>query len=189
MFYGFLFVGTNVVLTSPLALITIEAMENFAKAEHASAASFDSLSQKVFLHMWKTYDILRGIEDECLADFGLSAQQYNVLRILKANHPEPVPTMELSRQMVTKAPDITRMVDRLESRKLIKRTRPRDNRRVVEVSITTQGLDLVNDMQDAIVQMHQRQVGHLKKREKEQLIDLLRIVRQPHQSAGEERLS
>ncbi len=161
------------------------AMENTVKAEHASAVPLDSLSQKVFLHLWKTYDILRGIENECLVDFGISAQQYNVLRILMASHPEPVPTMELSRQMISKAPDITRMLDRLEARKWIKRIRPRSNRRVVEVSITPQGLGLVNEMHEAIVQMHQRQVGHLKKREKDQLIDLLRIVRQPHQSTGE----
>lgn len=159
-------------------------MENPTKAEHLSAVPLDSLSQKVFLHLWKTYDMLRGIESECLADFGLSAQQYNVLRILKANHPEPVPTMELSRQMISKAPDITRMLDRLESRKWIKRFRPKGNRRVVEVSITTQGLELVDQMHEAIVQMHQRQVGHLKKREKEQLIEMLKMARKPHQSSG-----
>lgn len=159
-------------------------MEDSTKAEPLIAVPLDSLSQEVFLHLWKTYDILRGIESECLADFGISAQQYNVLRILKANHPEPVPTMELSRQMISKAPDITRMLDRLESRKWIKRFRPKDNRRVVEVSITTQGLGLVDQMHEAIVQMHQRQVGHLKKREKEQLIEMLKMVRKPHQSSG-----
>ncbi|TWU06286.1 MarR family winged helix-turn-helix transcriptional regulator [Stieleria varia] len=164
-------------------------MESTVKAADASAIPFDSLSQKVFLDLWKTYDILRGIENECLADFGISAQQYNVLRILESNLPAPVPTMELSRQMISKAPDITRMLDRLESRKWVRRTRPRANRRIVEASITPQGLKLVNEMHDAILQMHQRQVGHLKKREKEQLIDLLKMVRKPHRSASEGWLS
>jgi len=164
-------------------------MENSAKAEHSSALTLDSLSQKVFLHLWKTYDVLRGIESECLANFGISAQQYNVLRILSANLPELVPTMELSRQMISKAPDITRMLDRLESRGWIKRIRPPDNRRVVKVSITKQGLGMVEEMHEAIVQMHQRQVGHLKKREKEQFIEMLRMVRRPHQTGDEGWLS
>lgn len=159
------------------------------KTERTRAMPFDSLSQKVFLHLWKTYDILRDIENTCLIDFGLSPQQFNVLRILKANHPGTVPTMELSRQMITKAPDITRMLDRLELRKLVERFRHLDNRRVVEVSITTQGLSLLNEMQEVIVQMHERQVGHLKKREKEQLIELLRAARHPHQTVSEGWLS
>lgn len=183
------FVETNVVLTNSPRLIKIAPMEKSLEADRGGAIPFDSLPQKVFLHLWKTYDILRGIEGECLANFGVSAQQYNVLRILKASHPEAVPTMELSRLMISKAPDITRMLDRLESRILVNRTRPRDNRRVVEVAITTSGLNLLSEMHEAIVRMNQRQVGHLKKNEMDGLIELLKTLREPHEGAGEGWLS
>lgn len=160
-------------------------MGNTAETTPIQPLPLDSHSQKVFLHLWKTYETLKGIESECLADFDISAQQYNVLRILKANHPEAVATMELSRQMISKSPDITRMLDRLELRKWIKRTRLRENRRVVNVLITAKGIALVNEMHQAIVQMHQRQVGHLKARDKDQLIELLKKTREPHQETGE----
>ena len=112
--------------------------------------------------------------------FGVSAQQYNVLRLLRASHPEAMPTMQLSRKMVSRGPDITRMLDRLSKNKWIRRTRPRSNRRVVEVGITDTGLALLAEMDTAIIQMHERQLGHLKKTEKEQLIELLKIIRRPH---------
>ncbi len=130
--------------------------------------------------------MLRSIEQDCLSTFGLSAQQYNVLRILRASHPKRVPTMELSRNMVSRSPDITRMLDRLGKQKWIVRTRPHGNRRVVEVGITDAGLSLLDRMDAAILQMHESQLGHLKSREKEQLIDLLKIVRRPHEDSLEE---
>ena len=113
--------------------------------------------------------------------FGVSAQQYNVLRLLRASHPEAMPTMQLSRKMVSRGPDITRMLDRLSKNKWIRRARPRSNRRVVEGGITDTGLALLAEMDTAIIQMHERQLGHLKKTEKEQLIELLKIIRRPHE--------
>lgn len=155
------------------------------QTEPECAIPFDSKSQRVFLHLWRTYDILRSIEDECLSDFGVSAQQYNVLRILRATHPEAMPTMQLSRKMVSRGPDITRMLDRLSKYKWIRRARPRSNRRVVEVGITDTGLALLAEMDTAIIQMHERQFGHLKSKEKTQLIELLKIVRRPHEDDRE----
>jgi DNA-binding MarR family transcriptional regulator len=160
-------------------------MSRPSQPEPECAIPFDSASQRVFLHLWRTYDLLRSVEDECLSDFGVSAQQYNVLRILRASHPEAMPTMQLSRKMVSRGPDITRMLDRLSKNKWIRRDRPRGNRRVVEVGITDAGLDLLSEMDAAIIEMHERQLGHLKSKEKEQLIELLKIVRRPHEDNRE----
>lgn len=164
-------------------------MSKPSQAEPGCAIPFDSASQRVFLHLWRTYDVLRSIEDACLSDFGVSAQQYNVLRILRASHPEGVPTMQLGRMMVSRGPDITRMVDRLSKRKWVRRARPRGNRRVVKVGITAAGLDLLSEMDGAIVEMHERQLGHLKNQEKEHLIELLKIVRRPHEDNHEDWLA
>ncbi len=68
---------------------------------------FDSQLQEAFLNLWRTYDRLRALEDEFFSRFGLTAQQYNMLRVLKARHPRTLPTLELAQRLVSRAPDIT----------------------------------------------------------------------------------
>src|SRR5687768_14600571 len=106
----------------------------------APAKRFDSPQQEVFLNLWRTYDRLRLLEDELFGGHGLTAQQYNALRLLKAAHPAKVPTLGLAARLVSRAPDITRMIDKLHERGLVERERPADNRRVVMVGITAPGL-------------------------------------------------
>src|SRR6187402_1800235 len=100
---------------------------------------FDSLEQEAFLGLWRTYDRLRILEDELFARYELTPQQYNALRLLRADHPTTVRTLDLAARLVSRAPDITRMLDKLEQRGLIERDRPAENRRVVHVGITTAG--------------------------------------------------
>src|SRR5436305_379505 len=90
---------------------------------------FDCPEQEVFLNLWRTYDRLRALEDELFADHGVTAQQYNTLRLLKAAHPQSVPTLTLASRLISRAPDITRLLDRLETRGLVRRERPAGNRR------------------------------------------------------------
>ena len=101
---------------------------------------FDSPQQEAWLNLWRTYDRLKGIEDELFARHDLTAQQYNALRLLRGEHPQPLPTLALAERLVSKAPDITRLLDKLEARALVHRERPAANRRVVHVLITEQGL-------------------------------------------------
>src|SRR5262249_43732428 len=107
---------------------------------------FDSPEQEVFLNLWRTYDRLRAFEDELFARYDLTAQQYNLLRLLKATHPTTVPTLALAGRLISRAPDITRMLDKLDKRGLIARERPADNRRVVRVGITAAGLALLTEI-------------------------------------------
>src|SRR5437660_12713787 len=96
-------------------------------ASHKSsekARRFDSPEQEVFLNLWRTYDRLRAFEDALFGRFDLTPQQYNVLRLLRAVHPGTVPTLTLADRLVSRAPDITRMLDKLERRGLIVRDRP-----------------------------------------------------------------
>jgi DNA-binding MarR family transcriptional regulator len=158
--------------------VTIEAIQS-----ENGVVDFDSTEQRVFLHLWRTYDLLKAIEDECLSAHNLTAQQYNVLRILKAAAPGGMQTMQLGQRMISRGPDMTRMLDRLEERKLIKRTRSPENRRVVEAKLLTAGLRLLDAMASQIVAMHERQLGHLTAPQQQQLIRLLRSARQPHEDA------
>jgi DNA-binding MarR family transcriptional regulator len=149
----------------------------------AKGRHFDSLEQEVFLNLWRTYDRLRALEDELFGRFGLTAQQYNALRLLRAEHPETMPTLLLARRLVSRAPDITRLLDKLEQRGLIERERPADNRRVVRVGITAAGLDLLGELQEPVRACHARQLGHLAPRDLEMLSSLLQAARAPHEEA------
>lgn len=144
---------------------------------------FDSVEQEVFLNLWRTYDRLRALEDELFARFDLTPQQYNVLRLLRAEHPESVQTLWLADRLVSRAPDITRMLDKLEGRGLIERRRPDDNRRVVLIGITKAGLALVDEIAAPLRACHERQLGHLPAADMKRLASLLRAARAPHEPA------
>jgi DNA-binding MarR family transcriptional regulator len=147
-------------------------------------ARFDSLEQEVFLSLWRTCDRLRILEDDLFGRFDLTAQQYNVLRLLKADHPRAVQTLALARRLISRAPDITRMLDRLEQRGLIVRERPPNNRRVVRVGLTRAGLALLGAIARPLRDCHCRQLGHLPGGALKQLVVLLRAARQPHEDDG-----
>jgi DNA-binding MarR family transcriptional regulator len=151
-----------------------------AAAEHA--ARFDSLEQEVFLSLWRTYDRLRQLEDELFGQFELTPQQYNALRLLRAAHPGSLPTLELGARLVSRAPDITRLLDKLADRGLITRERPPDNRRQVQVAISESGIALLDQIAEPLHECHARQLGHMSASELRQLVNLLRAARDPHET-------
>jgi DNA-binding MarR family transcriptional regulator len=142
---------------------------------------FDSLEQEVFLNLWRTYDRLRMLEDELFGRYELTPQQYNVLRLLRAAHPDTIPTLTLANRLVSRAPDITRMLDKLEERGLVVRERPADNRRVVRIGITEAGLALLRHLSEPLRECHAHQLGHLAPPALKRLCALLRAARQPHE--------
>ena len=141
---------------------------------------FDSLEQEVFLNLWRTYDRLRAFEDELFGQHDLTPQQYNALRILRDAHPDKIHTLDLAGQLVSRAPDITRLLDKLEQRGLIERERPADNRRVVRIGITTAGLALLDALHGPLQACHARQLGHLSQKQLKELCALLQAARLPH---------
>ncbi|MBL8827481.1 MAG: MarR family transcriptional regulator [Planctomycetaceae bacterium] len=143
---------------------------------------FDSLEQEAYLNLWRTYDRLRAIEDELFGRYELSAQQYNALRLLKAVHPGALPTNVLGQRLISRAPDMTRLLDRLEGRGLVERQRRDDNRRVVEVSITLAGKALLQELAAQVRACHKQQLGHLSAVELDQLVALLKQAAKPHES-------
>jgi DNA-binding MarR family transcriptional regulator len=154
--------------------------------KHPGGRRFDSLEQEAFLGLWRTYDRLRMFEDELFARHDLTAQQYNALRLLRGKHPEPVPTLALAARLVSRAPDITRMLDRLEERGLVTRDRPPENRRVVQVGLTPAGQALLRALDEEVRACHGRQLGHLRRADLQNLIELLREARRPHEAPESE---
>jgi DNA-binding MarR family transcriptional regulator len=154
------------------------------RAIRRTATRFDSPQQEAYLALWRTFDRLRALEDELFSGFDLTAQQYNLLRLLRAAHPDPVPTSSLVARLVSRAPDVTRMLDRLDERGLIARSRTDQDRRSVLVGVTESGLALLEQISDPLRECHERQLGHLSSSELRNLIDLLQKARGPHEPSG-----
>ncbi|MGH7200512.1 MAG: MarR family winged helix-turn-helix transcriptional regulator [Planctomycetaceae bacterium] len=152
----------------------------------AKTRRFDSLEQEVFLNLWRSYDRLRILEDELFTQHDLTPQQYNVLRVLRGSRPEPMPTFAIARRLVSRAPDVTRILDKLEARGLIERRRDRSNRRVVLVSITDMGLTLLHALQEAVRRCHAKQLGHMTRPDLETLARLLKEARLPHETQDDD---
>lgn len=142
---------------------------------------FDSLEQEAFLNLWRTYDRLRMLEDELFGRYDLTPQQYNALRLLRGVSPDKLATLALASRLVSRAPDITRLLDKLVERGLIERERPAENRRVVQVSITPAGLALLGQLDEPVRECHAQQLSHLPPEELRRLCELLRSARAPHE--------
>ena len=142
---------------------------------------FDSLSQEVFLNLWRAYDRLKLLEDETFGAFGITAQQYNAMRLLERGGVNGIATLELSKRLVSKAPDITRLLDRLVERGLVVRNRRSGNRRVVDLSLSEDGQQLLQKLFPLVQDCQSKQLGHLSDKEKKALIGLLERVREPHE--------
>jgi DNA-binding MarR family transcriptional regulator len=153
------------------------------RSTRRSPARFDSLQQQAYLALWRTFDRLRALEDELFSEFQLTAQQYNLLRLLRASYPDLVPTSSLVARLVSRAPDVTRILDRLEERKLIVRARTDEDRRAVLVGVTELGLELLKQIADPLRECHERQFGHLSSSELKNLVELLQKARGPHEPA------
>jgi len=150
-----------------------------------SGGTFDSLEQEAYLQLWRTYDRLREIDENVFAGHGISAQQYNALRVLRSVHPAGLATAALGGRLVSRAPDMTRLLDKLEEQGLVRRRRRADNRRVVEAWITPAGAALVRRLAAAVRQCGREQLGHLDAASLRQLVGLLERARRPHEGDGE----
>lgn len=140
---------------------------------------FELPEEEAFLNLWRTFDGLRGEFESLFRSRGLSDSQYNVLRILRGVGSEGLPCSEIAQRMVSRDPDITRLVDRLEKAGLVARARVSHDRRVILVRITSAGLALVGELDDPIRKLHRRQLGHLSAAELAELSDLLVKARKP----------
>jgi DNA-binding MarR family transcriptional regulator len=138
---------------------------------------FESPEAEAFLNIQRTADALtRGLE-ETLRPSGLTQAQYNVLRILRGAGDSGLLCRELGERMVTRDPDITRLLDRLESRSLVRRERdPRDRRSIV-TRITREGLSVLAELDTPVAQLHKRQLAHLDPEQTIQLVALLEAAR------------
>src|SRR6516225_11024660 len=118
--------------------------------------------EMVFLDLQRTCDLLSRGPAQVLKAEELSPTQYNVLRILRGA-PDGLPCGEIANRMITRDPDITRLLDRLEKRGLTSRSRETKDRRMVLARITPNGLKLLTRLDQPVEEAHRKQLGHLGK--------------------------
>jgi DNA-binding MarR family transcriptional regulator len=142
----------------------------------ASSKSTPCPEEAVYVELMRTADWLSRGPVELLKEHDLSANQYNVLRILRGA-PEGLLCGEIAVRMISRDPDITRLLDKLEERSLIGRCREDPDRRKVLVRITTGGLSLLTRLHEPVCETHRRQLGHLTEVQLRQLSRLLVAAR------------
>lgn len=132
--------------------------------------------ETAFLDLQRTCDLLSRRLAHVLKTEDLSATQYNVLRILRGS-PDGLPCGEIANRMITRDPDITRLLDRMEKRGLISRWRETKDRRVVMARITGTGLKVLSRLDEPVEEAHRTQLGHLGKERLRALAELLDAAR------------
>jgi len=120
-----------------------------------------SASRELYLRLARTLDRLRREVEDVLKVQGLSESQYNVLCILKVAHPGSLTCGEIAAQMVSRDPDITRLLDRLETARLIERKRGVPDRRMTSVTILPSGLAVLEALGEPMRELQERQFSHL----------------------------
>jgi len=106
--------------------------------------------QEAHITILRTADVLRHAVERAMAPFGISNEQYNVLRILRGAGGGGLPTLEIADRMLSRSPNITRLIDRLIDKKLVRRMRSRQDRRVVVITITLEGRELLDRLDSAV---------------------------------------
>lgn len=128
--------------------------------EKTSAKRFGGPEEDLFVCLLRTAELLSRNVEKVLKTGDVSPTQYNVLRILRGT-PAGLTCSEIGKRMITRDPDITRLLDRLEKRGLISRCRETKDRRQVQTRITPGGLHLLKDLDGPVTDLHRRQLGHL----------------------------
>ena len=138
---------------------------------------FVSREEEVYLNIQRTAEMLWSGVNEMFKQVDLTPTQYNVLRILRGAGGQGVSCSEVSERLVTKDSDITRLLDRLETRGLISREREIRDRRIIITRITDEGLRLLAGLDKPIAECHRRQLGHMGEKRLATLSKLLEDAR------------
>ena len=136
-----------------------------------------SRQQAAVVSILRTANYVRRFSSPVFDQHGITWQQYNVLRILRGAGLGGLPTLDIAERMIEQAPGITRLLDRLERKKFVRRERPSDNRRQVLCYITKPGLDLLRELDSPVREQDNQVLHRLNESEIEELIRLLELAR------------
>ncbi|MEP7382640.1 MAG: MarR family transcriptional regulator [Gemmatimonadota bacterium] len=138
---------------------------------------FVSLAEAAVLNVGRTMAVLDAGLERVLKPHGISGTQYNVLRILRGAGIDGLCRNEIADRLVTRMPDVTRLLDRMEEADLVARQRDSKDRRLVTTRLTDKGRALVDELDAPINALHERQLGHLSEEQLHAVIDLMSLIR------------
>lgn len=141
---------------------------------------FPSVAEEGAISLLRTADVVRRFLSRVIEPHGITMQQYNVLRILRGAGETGLPTLEIADRMIEETPGITRLLDRLETKLLVRRMRCIEDRRQVLCWITPEGLELLSRLDAPVTEADENALGELSASEIKQLISLLESVRSSH---------
>jgi len=131
------------------------------------------LEDRLFVAILKAADSLAQEGEQMMKAAGLTGTQYNVLRILRGAEPEGLPCSGIGERMISRDPDMTRLLDRMEKQSLISRERQKTDRRVIKTRITPEGLKLLKKLDEPVHDLHKKQFRHMTAARLKQLAELL----------------
>lgn len=158
-------------------MLTMSAKEKSAVPRQQDISPSPPRRNLVVYDILRTAGSLRRFYADLFEGHGITSQQYNVVRILRGAGPQGLPTLEIVNRMIDQAPGITRLLDRLESKQLIRRERPANNRRKVICYVTQKGVDLLRQMDKPIQERVKAAVRCLTDAEVADLVNYLERIR------------
>jgi DNA-binding MarR family transcriptional regulator len=139
--------------------------------------AFANVEQEAVLGLFRTSDRMQHRFARLFREYGLTPSQYNILRILRGEG-KPMPCLEIAQRTITVVPGITGLIDRLEEAKLVSRERSQEDRRVVNVSITPAGEEVLKRLDEPLLELHRKLLAHFSAQELAELARLLEKARQ-----------
>lgn len=138
---------------------------------------FKSLREEALLSIARTEAVTREWIERVLAPHGLSMTQYNVLRILRGAGKNGLCRNEIGARLISRMPDVSRLLDRMETARLVSRVRSTEDRRLVNTTLTANGRQIVDGLDKQVAAAQEEQLGHMTKPQLRALVDLLSIAR------------
>jgi len=155
------------------------------KHEIAQQRPFSSLAEEALLNLMRTADCVGRAMQRATRHWGITSTQYNVLRILRGAHPEGLTCSAIGDRMIAADPDITRLLARLKTLKLIRQQRDKRDRRVLWTHISPAGLELLAEMDPTVQKFPKEMLGHFNQAELAEFVRLLELARaQCHDNAN-----
>ena len=177
-FFENILVDTIILSSYTMFMGKIKTSHNSTlQAELGKLQPFQVTEQEVYLNLVRTHAVLDHEVAELFKLHNLSQPLYNVLKVVARVGEVGMPSQSIAQYMVTRDPDITRLVDRLEKELLLERERDERDRRIVLVKVTQLGLDTIEKLDPLIWVLHRQQIGHLSREKLELLNQLLVEIR------------
>ncbi len=159
-------------------LMTMTRDEGRLRGELQQKRPFRSHDQEGAIGIVRTADLLKRLFSRVMEPHGITVQQFNVLHILRGARPEQLPTLVIAGRMIEETPGITRLLDRLERKGLVKRERCASDRRQVLCEITPRGLALLDRLEEPVARLEREVMSVLSRDELRRLIETLDTVRE-----------